>query len=186
MSGPHPFHELLAREVPALRTYGRALSRDVDRADDLVQETLLKAWANRLAYTQNTKLRAWLFTILRNSFYSERRRRSREGPTISEVDAANLFVRPTQEHTLAVEDFAAAMDRLPGEQQEALMLVAVAGLSYEDAAQVCDCAVGTVKSRVNRARNRLAELLGVRDGVEMTADPLMDAALRTAGRRPRL
>ena len=151
--------ELLAA-IPSLRAFAMSLSGKPDRADDLVQETLLKAWGNLASYTEGTNLRAWLFTILRNVFYSQYRRRKREVEDADGLMAGNLSSEPEQNGHMDFEDFKLALQRLPPDQREALILVGASGMSYEEAAEICQCAVGTVKSRVNRARGKLAELLG--------------------------
>ncbi len=180
MSAGHPFHQQLAGMVPALRAFGRTLARNPDRADDLVQETLLKAWDKRESFQSGTNLRAWLFTILRNVFYSEVRKRKREVEDVDGAMTARLAVRPAQDHVMALRDFATALETLPADQREALVLVGAAGLTYEEAAEVCGCALGTIKSRVNRARARLLDLLHSRDGADMTGDARMDAAMADA------
>lgn len=175
----HPFHTLLESEIRPLRAFARTLARDASQADDLVQETLMKAWANRDKFAEGTNLRAWLFTILRNTFYSAFRKTRRE---ISDTDgehAQKLATRPAQDHAMAMQDFETALAQLPDDQREAVVLVGAAGLSYDEAAEVLSVATGTVKSRVSRARARLGELLGVASGGDMVADEAMDAALGT-------
>ncbi|MEO1687024.1 MAG: sigma-70 family RNA polymerase sigma factor [Pseudomonadota bacterium] len=179
MSGA-PFHERLGEETSALRAFARTLSRNAAQADDLVQETLLKAWANRDRYQEGTNLRAWLFTILRNTFYSHFRKKRREVEDVDGAHAERLAEAPTQEHALALQDFRRALEELPEDQREALVLVGAAGLSYEEAAEVANAAVGTIKSRVSRARAALSERLGVSSGGEMVQDSHMSAALGAA------
>ena len=151
--------DLLAA-IPAMRAFAISLSGKPDRADDLVQETLMKAWANLSSFVPGTNLRAWLFTILRNIFYSQYRRRKREVEDADGHMAAGLSTAPEQNGHMDFEDFRVALQKLPPDQREALILVGASGLSYEEAADICHCAVGTVKSRVNRARVKLAEILG--------------------------
>lgn len=151
--------DLLAA-IPAMRAFAISLSGKPDRADDLVQETLMKAWANLSSFVPGTNLRAWLFTILRNIFYSQYRRRKREVEDADGHMAAGLSTAPEQNGHMDFEDFRVALQKLPPDQREALILVGASGLSYEEAADICQCAVGTVKSRVNRARVKLAEILG--------------------------
>ena len=136
-----------------------------ERADDLVQETLLKAWSHIDSFQVGTNLRAWLFTILRNLFHSEYRKRRREVEDADGKYAATLAVQPAQGAHLDFEDMQRALTRLPADQREALLLVGASGFSYEQAADICGCAVGTIKSRVNRARSKLAALLYV-DGAD--------------------
>lgn len=177
MSAAHPFHTDLAEALPALRAFARSLVRDGALADDLVQETMLKAWSARDRYTPGTNLRAWLFTILRNDYYSRLRKKRREVEDADGAHAARLAVAPSQEHALALADVAAALAALPPEQREAVVLVGAAGLSYDEAAEICGVAVGTIKSRVNRGRTRLAELLGMGSDGLREGDPRMNAAL---------
>ncbi len=177
VSADAPFHVQLEAMAPTLRALARSLTRNAAHADDLTQDTLMKAWANRDRYTQGTNLRAWLFTIMRNAFYSDMRKKSREVEDADGAMSARLASRPTQDHVMAMRDFESALATIAPDQREALILVGAAGLSYEEAAEICGCAVGTVKSRVNRARVRLAEILKVSDGADMTSDGLMDAAM---------
>jgi RNA polymerase sigma-70 factor (ECF subfamily) len=149
----------LVEMIPNLRAFARSLCGNASRADDLVQETLLKAWANRESFEAGTNLRAWLFTILRNAFYSQMRKASREIEDVDDRHALKTQAPPTQEDPLHLDDFRRALHVLPPEQREALILIGASDFSYEEAAVVCGCAVGTVKSRVARARVRLAKLL---------------------------
>lgn len=151
----------LVSHVPALRAFARSLANDASHADDLVQETVLKAWSNLRSYTAGTNMRAWLFTILRNTFYSEFRKFRREVEDIDGKFAAQVPDRATQDGVMDMRDFERVFAQLPADQREALTLVGASGLTYEEAAAVCGCAVGTVKSRVNRARARLSDLLGM-------------------------
>ncbi|MCF4127134.1 sigma-70 family RNA polymerase sigma factor [Methylobacterium sp. SyP6R] len=154
------FRRDLLGEVPRLRRRALTLCNNHARADDLVQETLLKAWAAQDRFVPGTYLSAWLYTILRNSFYSEHQKRVREVGDPDGLFAASLVALPAQHGTLELRDVQAALDRLVPDQREALLLSAVHDLSYEDIATAMECRVGTVKSRINRARARLAELLG--------------------------
>jgi RNA polymerase sigma-70 factor, ECF subfamily len=151
--------------IPNLRAFAYSLCGQHERADDMVQETLLKAWSHLDSFQAGTNLRAWLFTILRNTFFSEMRKRRREVEDADGKRAESLSVGPAQQGHVDMQDLHKVLDLLPPHQREALMLVGAAGMSYEEAAEIAKCAVGTVKSRVNRARSRLAELLGV-DGAE--------------------
>ena len=152
--------------VPNLRAFAVSLCGNPDRADDLVQETLVKAWSNLDSFVEGTNLPAWLFTILRNIYYSEYRKRRREVADSDGFHAARLASAPAQTGHMDFLDFREALQHLPSDQREALILIGASGLSYEDAAQICNCAVGTMKSRVNRARNKLADLLTVSSGAE--------------------
>ncbi|HEX6865923.1 MAG TPA: sigma-70 family RNA polymerase sigma factor [Caulobacteraceae bacterium] len=154
--------------IPALRAFAWSLAHNGSDADDLVQETLIKAWANREKFAPGTNLRAWLFTILRNTYYTSITRRRRETPDPDGVFAASLSVGPTQDWSVALGSLRKALDALPDEHREALILVGAAGLTYEEAANVCGCALGTIKSRVNRARTRLLKMMeidGARDAM---------------------
>jgi RNA polymerase sigma-70 factor (ECF subfamily) len=164
-NAPHPFHRLLAEHTPALRVLARTLTRNEAHAQDLVQDTLTKAWAARGSYQPDTRVRAWLFTILRNTFFSNLRKRRREVEDVDDLLAGRLSEEGGQEHASALREFAAALLTLPSNQREALLLVGGAGFTQEEAAEICGCAVGTVKSRVSRARTRLTHLLGL-DAVE--------------------
>jgi RNA polymerase sigma-70 factor (ECF subfamily) len=149
----------LIGEIPKLRVVAVFLCRDRTHADDLVQETLVKAWDKFDSFQEGTNLSAWLIAILRNNFLSERRKRRREVEDGEGKFAGRLAVRPDQPGHMDLMDLRDAMTRLPEAQCTALLLVAASGLSYEEAAEACGCAVGTIKSRVNRARTRLVELL---------------------------
>ena len=149
--------------IPFLRAFARSLCGNPDIADDLAQETLVKAWQSRATFAPGTNLKAWLFTILRNQFYSDRRRAWRQAPW--DQDAAERIPGASEEQAWAAElsDTARALTSLSDEQREALILVGAGGFSYEAAAQICNCAVGTVKSRVARARKTL---IGILEGSE--------------------
>src|SRR5215213_11695801 len=147
--------EALLGAVPSLRAFGISLTGDVDRADDLVQDTLLRALANVDRFEPGTNLNAWLFTILRNLFHSEYRKQRREVEDADGSYAARLKTHPEQQAHLDFDDFRSALSKLSADHREALLLVGAEGLSYEEAAAVCGVAVGTIKSRVNRARARL-------------------------------
>jgi RNA polymerase sigma-70 factor (ECF subfamily) len=179
MSGGADFQQSLLAAIPHLRAFAIGLCGKTDGADDLVQETLVRAWANQAGFELGTNLMAWLYTILRNAFYTEFRKRRPEVPDTDGQFAARLARRPSQESRIEFREFRAALAKLPEDQREALLLVGASGLSYEAAAQICDCALGTMKSRVYRARVRLAAMLSVeatdlhRQGAEW------DAALDT-------
>lgn len=151
----------LMKALPSLRAFAISLSGRAERADDLVQDTLMRAWANAESFQPGTNLNAWLFTILRNLFHSEYRKRRREVQDEDGVYASRLSVQASQDAHLDVQDFRLALEMLPPDQREALLLVGASGFSYEEAADICQCAVGTIKSRVNRARTKLSELLSM-------------------------
>lgn len=152
--------ELLAA-LPGLRAFAISLIRSRDRADDMVQETIMKAWANQKSYRTGTNMRAWLTTILRNEFYSQARKAGREISDADGLYTARLAVPSGQNGALDLQDFRKALAQLPDDQREAILLVGASGFAYEEAAEICECPVGTIKSRVNRARLRLQELLGI-------------------------
>lgn len=161
----------LVAQIGSLRAFAVSLCGDRERADDLVQETLFKAWNHLDSFKEGTNLKAWLFTILRNTYFSERRKRKREVEDADGSYAARLSSRPEQHGHMDMKDFQEALSHLPDDQREALILVGAAGFSYEEAAEISGCAVGTIKSRVNRARSRLADALELGDE-ESVVDPL--------------
>ena len=168
--------------VPGLRAFAMSLSGSVDRADDLVQETLLRALAHIDSFTPGTNMPAWLFTILRNLFRSEYRKRRREVEDGDGRYAETLKSHPEQIGRVEFHEFRSALAKLPPDQREALILVGASGFSYEAAASICGCAVGTIKSRVNRARTRLADLLAI-DGVDDFGPDRTTRAVLTGGGR---
>lgn len=160
----------LVEHLGAMRAFAISLTRNTATADDLVQDTLVKAWTNIDKFQPGTNMRAWLFTILRNTYYSLHRKRKREVEDGEGELAAGLAQKPDHDGRLQMREFAEAFELLPDEQREALILVGAGGFSYEEAAEMCGVRVGTVKSRVNRARNKLVEMLGMSesDAMEMT------------------
>src|SRR6202030_910293 len=163
--------------VPSLRAFAISLSGNGDRADDLVQETLLRALANIDSFQPGSNLPAWLFTILRNLFRSDYRKRRREVEDDDGSYAETLKSQPEQSGRLEFEELPVALAKLPADQREALILVGAAGLSYEEAADICGCPIGTIKSRVNRARGRLAELLAIESVDDLGPDQTTRAVL---------
>lgn len=179
---PEPeIRDALLAAVPSLRAFAISLCGQVDRADDLVQDTLLRALSHIDRFERGTNLNAWLFTILRNLFHSEYRKRRREVEDPDGSYAGRLKTQPEQGSRLDFEDFRTALSKLPPDQREALLLVGASGFSYEEAANICHCAVGTIKSRVNRARSRLANLLAVDDVEDLGPDRMTRAALQSIG-----
>jgi RNA polymerase sigma-70 factor (ECF subfamily) len=162
--------DALVAQIGSLRAFAVSLCGNRDRADDLVQETLFKAWNHIESFKEGTNLKAWLFTILRNTYFSERRKRKREVEDADDKYAARLASAPEQHGHMDMKDFHAALVQLPADQREALILVGAAGFSYEEAAEISDCAVGTIKSRVNRARTRLADMLHLNEPDDIVAD----------------
>ena len=170
MSPGAEFKAALLAEVTRLRFFALSFTGLPDRADDLVQETLVKAWAAAERFESGTSIRAWLFTIMRNIFYSEYRKSRREVQDTDGFQAARLVAHPEQEGHLDLEDLKVALQVLPADQREALLLVGASGISYDEAAAICGCAVGTIKSRVNRGRRKLMELMGIESADEIGKD----------------
>lgn len=169
MTQPDPRDEIVTH-LGAMRAFAMSLTRNSATADDLVQDTLVKAWTNIDKFEVGTNMRAWLFTILRNTFYSMLRKRKREVADVDNVFSGMLAEKPAHDGRLQMRDFDSAFSQLNDEQREALVLVGAEGFSYEEAADMTGVAMGTVKSRVNRARARLAELMGLdeNESIDMT------------------
>ena len=167
--------EELVEHLPAMRAFAISLTRNSAVADDMVQDTLVKAWTNIEKFEIGTNMRAWLFTILRNTYYSSRRKTKREVPDVDGVFTGNIAEKPAHDGHMQMLDFRKALAQISDEQREALLLVGASGFSYEEAAQMCGVAVGTIKSRTNRARAQLASLMGLKDdeSLEMTDDATM-------------
>ncbi|MEJ0075288.1 MAG: sigma-70 family RNA polymerase sigma factor [Alphaproteobacteria bacterium] len=174
--------EAMLGAVPSLRAFAISLSGNIDRADDLVQETLLRAIANIDSFQPGTNMSAWMFTILRNLFRSEYRKRRREVEDTDGSYAESLKSHPEQASRLEFQEFRTALGKLPPDQREALILVGASGFSYEEAAHICGCAVGTIKSRVNRARTRLADLLSIEGSEDFGPDQSTRAIMAAGGR----
>jgi RNA polymerase sigma-70 factor, ECF subfamily len=145
--------------MPQMHNFARSLCRDGVRAADLVQEALLRAFSNIERFQPGTNLKAWLFTILRNEHYSQLRRQKFEAVGIDTATLPEPSVQPDHDAELELRELHGALSRLPTGQRTALLLVSASGLSYEEAAAICGCAVGTIKSRVARAREMLVEML---------------------------
>ncbi len=169
--------ESMLAAVPGLRAFAISLCGKMDRADDLVQETLVRALSNIDSFEPGTNMSAWLFTILRNLFRSEYRKRRREVEDGEGRLAETLKSPPDQQSHMEFEEFRTALAKLPQDQREALILVGASGFSYEEAAQICGSAVGTIKSRVNRARTRLAEILSIEHAGDLSLDSTTQAVL---------
>ena len=178
------FKLALVEQIPYLRAFGRSLCGDRDRADDLAQETLIKALRARTRFQKDSNLRAWLFTILRNHYYSECRRSVRQQDWDEDAMSAKLVVQSNQETSLSVVDLYRALQLLPDEQREALILIGAGGFGYDEAAEICGCAVGTIKSRVSRARRAIEA--AIQNGTlpaptgEATTQSVMDLILNEA------
>jgi RNA polymerase sigma-70 factor (ECF subfamily) len=155
------FREQLIAAIPGLRAFGLSLTARGDRADDLVQETLMKAWKHYESFEPGSNMKAWLYTILRNEFYTQLRKRKRE----------------VEDGHLEMADLRGALAHLPEDQREAIILVGASGFSYEEAAEICNVAVGTIKSRVNRARARLAALMQIDSDEKFGPDAHSEAVL---------
>ncbi len=153
------FKTLLAGVIPHLRAYGRSLSGNPDLADDLTQDTMVKAWASRDRFERGTSIKAWTFVILRNTFLSQMRRNKFRGEYDEVAVERSLATPAVQEDSGEMADLQRGLMELPQDQREALILVGAGGLSYEEAATICDCALGTMKSRVSRARAALEEIM---------------------------
>jgi RNA polymerase sigma factor (sigma-70 family) len=166
---PHRHYALANREtgegsivelIPALRAFARTFYRDPDNADDLVQETLTKGLANIDKFEPGTRMKSWLFTIMRNAYYTRIKVALREAPGLIDCASSRPISEASQEWSVQSKEVHEAIQKLPAQQREVLMLIGVLGVSYEEAAEICGCAMGTVKSRLNRARVNLLDLLG--------------------------
>jgi RNA polymerase sigma-70 factor (ECF subfamily) len=153
------FRDQIIAAIPGLRAFGLSLTARSDRADDLVQETLMKAWKHHESFEEGSNMKAWLYTILRNEFYTQLRKRKREVEDADGFYSNKVAVQAEQDGHLDMADLRVALAKLPEDQREAIILVGASGFSYEEAADICSVAVGTIKSRVSRARARLAILL---------------------------
>ncbi len=170
-----PLHRELVSFLPSLRAFARSLTRNQTEADDLVQETLTKALANIGQFAPGTNMRAWLCTIQRNTFYTNYHKRARE-PLLMVEELPGVYSKASQEWSVKLREVDEALLKLPIDQREAVILVGGAGLSYEEAADVCDCALGTIKSRVSRARTALLKLLDSDDEHEFLDDAVIGTA----------
>jgi len=172
----------LMDNLKVLRAFAISLTRNGSAADDLVQDTVLKAWSNLHKFEPGTNMRAWLFTILRNTFYSNRRKAAREVSDSEGDMAGRLATKPAHDGHLNLRDFRTAFAQLPDEQREVLMLVGAMGHAYDEAAKMCGVRIGTIKSRLSRGRERLAELmqLDADEALELT-DRATSAVLSEQG-----
>jgi len=183
------FKRELVGLIPHLRAFARTLCGDAAAADDLAQDAMMKAWDARTSFQPGTNMKAWTFMILRNQFYSEKRRSWRQTQLDQEAAERTLLATDDPTAPIALDELRQALGSLPDEQREALILVGAGGFAYEEAAEICQCAVGTVKSRVSRARRALHGLLEsggyLRDGspaAEAMSSILADAE-RLSGAR---
>lgn len=153
------FQRELVTLIPHLRAFARTLTGDATAADDLAQDAMIKAWDARASFQLGTNMKAWTFMILRNQFYSDKRRSWRSTQLDQEAAERTLVAVDDPGSPIALDELRLAMGMLPHEQREALILVGAGGFAYEEAADICGCAVGTVKSRVSRARKALQGIL---------------------------
>jgi len=153
------FKRELVQLIPHLRAFARTLCGDPAAADDLAQDAMMKAWDARASFQMGTNMKAWTFMILRNQFYSEKRRSWRQSQLDQEAAERTLVAVDDPEAPVALDELRQGLAMLPPEQREALILVGAGGFAYEEAAEICNCAVGTVKSRVSRARRALHAIL---------------------------
>ncbi len=151
------FREELLESIPNLRSFARSLCPSQDIAEDLLQESLLRAWEKRLSLRELGQLKPWLYTIMRNNFYSSLRKTKNEVEDPDGEYAMTLAISPAQESVLDLRDVSKALRKLPKDQQQSVMLICVEHMSYDEAAKYCGCAIGTLKSRVNRARAALSK-----------------------------
>lgn len=181
MTRSNQFRDDMIAAIPGLRAFGISLTSRTDRADDLVQETLMKAWKHHESFEAGTNIKAWLYTILRNEFYSQLRKRRREVEDADGHYSSRVAVHAEQHGHLDLADFKVALQQLPDDQREAIILVGASGFSYEEAATICKVAVGTIKSRVNRARKKLGDLLQIENTNDFHADTRLQGALGGPG-----
>ena len=177
MTLPLDLRDSLLQSIPSMRAFAVSLTGNVDQADDLVQEAIVRGLTYIQQFQPGTNIEAWLFTILRNQFHTMYRKRRREVEDPDGAIAARLSVLPEQDGYLAVQDLRAALSHLAVEQREALLLVAAQGFSYEEAADICGTRIGTIKSRVHRARAELADLLRIDDPEDIGADRIFKASV---------
>lgn len=178
------FKRDLTALIPHLRAFSRSLCGNATLADDVAQDALLKAWNARERFIPGSNLKAWTFTILRNQFYSIKRRSWRATSLEPEVAEQTIVANSDAEQSMHLIDLRRGLDMLKDDQREAIILIGASGLSYEEAAEVCDCAVGTIKSRVSRARKALETIMASGnfdgDADEVRAVDAMDAILKEA------
>jgi RNA polymerase sigma-70 factor (ECF subfamily) len=178
------FKRELVKLIPHLRAFARTLCGDPAAADDLAQDAMMKAWDARASFQMGTNMKAWTFMILRNQFYSEKRRSWRQTQLDQEAAERTLVAVDDPEAPVALDELRQGLAMLPAEQREALILVGAGGFAYEEAAEICECAVGTVKSRVSRARRALHAILedGAYDRDGASAGDAMRSILADAER----
>lgn len=167
------FRDQLVAIIPQLRSFARGLCGWRDMADDLAQDTMTRAWAARASFTPGTNFRAWMFMIMRNQFYTSIRKSNRMTSLDPEVAERTLVQMPEQQHHIHIADISKALQKLPFEQREVLLLIGANGVSYEEAAEIIGCAIGTIKSRLARGRRALAVLIdGSDDDLVTSTQPM--------------
>ena len=164
------FRDQLVALIPSLRSFARGLCGWRDMADDLAQDAMVRGWAARASFTPGTNFRAWMFMILRNQFYTTIRKNKRMTSWDPEVAERVLVEAPSQQSAIHVADVAKALQKLPAEQREVLLLVGANGVSYEEASEIIGCAIGTIKSRLARGRKALALLIDGAPGDALFAE----------------
>lgn len=174
-----PKEEIIEHLGP-MRAFAMSLTRNSALADDMVQDALVKAWSNIDKFQPGTNMRAWLFTIVRNTYYSHHRKAHREVADVDGEMTAAMASKPDHDGRLQMRDFNVAFDQLSDEHREALVLIGAGGFSYEEAAETCGVAVGTIKSRVNRARARLVELMELDDDDALESTDVVTAGIVAA------
>lgn len=178
------FRQELTALIPHLRAFSRSLCGNATLADDVAQDAMLKAWKSRAKFKPGSNLKAWTFTILRNQFYSIKRRSWRATSLDQEVAEQTIVAQSDQEKVVELNELRRGLNNLKDDQREALILVGASGLSYEEAAEICGCAVGTIKSRVSRARKALEGIMANADfdteADEIGAGRAMDEILSEA------
>jgi RNA polymerase sigma-70 factor (ECF subfamily) len=167
---PHSFSVTMLAVIPSLTAFANSLCGNIELARDLVQETILRAWANKESFEPTTNMAAWLFTILRDLFKSHYRKRRREVEDPDGSLADQMAALPEQSASLELAEFRQALRALPVDQREALILVGASGFSYDEAAIICGFSVSTIKSRVNRARSSLAQVLHIESATDFGPD----------------
>ena len=172
MAVPDEFRDNLIRILPNLRAFAISLTGRPDYADDLVQDAIIRAWTQFESFEPGSNLKAWLFTILRNEYFSQIRKTKREVEDPDGIHAGQLVESPSQHGMMDLDDFKQALNKLPDDQREAVILVGASGFTYEEAAEICGVAPGTVKSRVSRARVTLIELLGLSGDEDLDSNAL--------------
>ncbi len=179
---PNEFRDKIIEIIPNLRAFAISLSGNSSYADDLVQETIVRAWSKFDTFQTGTNLKAWVFTILRNEYFGHLRRRKREVEDPEGIHAGRFAEHPNQHGMMDLDDFKAALARLPDEQREAIVLIGASGFSYDEAAEICGVAAGTLKSRVSRARSSLLEMLDIDGECDFGPDSISTQVLSRSGR----